>query len=55
MTVDEALALMQRCLDELQLRFLLNIKSFKMKIVDKDGVREVMMPVKAAAAAAESV
>lgn len=38
MTRDEALILLQRCIDELHERFIVNLSSFKVKIVDKEGI-----------------
>jgi 20S proteasome subunit beta 4 len=41
MSVDEAVGLMHRCIDELKTRFILNLTEFKLKIVDKDGIRDL--------------
>lgn len=38
MTKDEALALLQRCVDEIHERFIVNLNSFKVRIVNKDGI-----------------
>merc|ERR1712228_198835 len=37
----EALALFQKCCDELQRRFMVNLPVFKCKIVSKDGIEEL--------------
>jgi 20S proteasome subunit beta 4 len=41
MSVDEAISLAKVCIAELRTRFLLNQQNFRMKIADKDGVREI--------------
>jgi len=41
MNLAEATQLMQRCIDELKTRFILNLTEFKMKVVDKDGIRDL--------------
>lgn len=41
MGVGDAVALLKRCIDELKQRFVLNVSEFKMKIVDKDGIRDL--------------
>jgi len=41
MTVDEAVGLIKRCIDELKTRFILSLTDFKLKIVDKDGIRDL--------------
>ncbi|RUS32701.1 nucleophile aminohydrolase [Jimgerdemannia flammicorona] len=41
MSVPEAIDLLRRCLQELKIRFIINLPAFRAKIVDKDGVREV--------------
>jgi len=40
-TRDEAVALLQKCCDELQRRFMVNLPLFKVKLVSKDGVEEL--------------
>lgn len=39
MSLEEALKLIQMCVDELKVRFLINQATFKIKVVDKDGIR----------------
>jgi 20S proteasome subunit beta 4 len=46
MTLDEALGLLTLCVDELNTRFVINMPSFKVKIIDQDGVRELKDGVK---------
>ena len=41
MSVDEAVAMLNKCIDELKTRFILNLTEFKIKIVDKDGTRDL--------------
>ncbi|ESO11681.1 hypothetical protein HELRODRAFT_166696 [Helobdella robusta] len=41
MTQDEAMKLLQKCVDEITTRFIINLECFKVKIVDKDGIREL--------------
>ena len=41
MPVGEGIGLLQRCVDELKLRMVINMPKFTLKIVDKDGIREV--------------
>jgi 20S proteasome subunit beta 4 len=43
MSLDDALALARLCVKELQTRFLMNQPVFKVKVADKDGVREVAL------------
>lgn len=38
MTRQEAVDLLQRCVNEINTRFVINLTSFKVKIVDKDGI-----------------
>jgi len=40
-SLDEAKVLIKKCIDELKSRFILNIANFKIKVVDKDGIREI--------------
>jgi len=40
-TVEEGLATLRRCIDEVSKRLVVTPGKFKVKIVDKDGVREV--------------
>lgn len=41
MNLEEAKGLLRMCLQELKTRFIVNLPAFKVKVVDKDGVREV--------------
>lgn len=41
MTLEEGIALLKKCIAELQIRFVGNFKEFLVKVVDKDGVREI--------------
>jgi len=40
-TLEEGLATLKRCLDEVSKRLLVSPSKYKVKIVDKDGVREI--------------
>ena len=39
MTLDEGLELLDKCLNELKKRFIINMPTFTVKVVDKDGIR----------------
>uniref|UniRef100_T1J2E8 Proteasome subunit beta n=1 Tax=Strigamia maritima TaxID=126957 RepID=T1J2E8_STRMM len=41
MTVEEAYDLVRKCAVELQKRFVVNLTAFKVRIVDKDGIRDL--------------
>ncbi|OZJ06936.1 hypothetical protein BZG36_00179 [Bifiguratus adelaidae] len=41
MNLDQAVALMKQCIQELKTRFIVNLPEFNCKVVDKDGVREI--------------
>ena len=41
MTVDEAMDLLRKCIDELKTRFILSLQEFKIKIVSKDGIKDL--------------
>lgn len=41
MTLPEAMELLGRCINELEKRFIVNLGVFKVRVADKDGVREV--------------
>lgn len=43
MTVNEALGLLKKCINEIQTRLLLNTPQFIVKIVDKNGAREIAL------------
>jgi len=38
---EEALDIIQKCVDEIHRRFIVNMPQFKVRIVDKDGIREL--------------
>ena len=40
-SVEEGLATLKRCIDEVAKRLVVTPEKYKVKIVDKDGVREV--------------
>lgn len=40
LTIDEAKDILQKCVDEVQARFLVNLPSFNMKVVKKEGIQE---------------
>ena len=40
-TREEAISLFQKCCDELQRRFMVNLPLFRCKIVSKDGIEEL--------------
>lgn len=39
MTQDEAIAALKTCLQELKRRFMVNLPSFKVQLIDKDGIK----------------
>ena len=41
--LEEGLALLRRCIDEVAKRLIVSSHSYKVKVVDKDGVREVSL------------
>lgn len=41
MTLPEGIALVKKCLAELKIRFIGNLPGFMVKVVDKDGTREI--------------
>jgi 20S proteasome subunit beta 4 len=41
MSVEEAMELIQRVIQELSVRFILNLTDFKIKLVDKDGIKDM--------------
>jgi len=41
LTQDEAVQIVEKCIQELKVRFLLNQSNFLIKVIDKDGVRVV--------------
>ena len=44
MTEAQGLELLKKCIDEIQIRFLVHMPEFSVKIVDKDGVRVLEQP-----------
>ncbi|GBB86921.1 hypothetical protein RclHR1_13370007 [Rhizophagus clarus] len=40
-SLDEAKVLVKKCIDELKSRFIINLADFKIKVTDKDGIREI--------------
>ncbi|XP_067928758.1 proteasome subunit beta type-2-like [Watersipora subatra] len=41
MSVDEAYGLLNRCVQELDQRFLVNLPKFKVRVIDKEGVKDM--------------
>jgi 20S proteasome subunit beta 4 len=41
MTLEEGLELARKCVNQLKMRFLMNQPKFTVKVVDKDGTRDV--------------
>jgi 20S proteasome subunit beta 4 len=41
--LEEGLATLKRCIDEVSKRLVVSADSYKIKVVDKDGVREVQL------------
>lgn len=41
--LDEGLATLKRCIDEVSKRLVVAPSAYKVKVVDKDGVREVQL------------
>ncbi|KAI9622494.1 hypothetical protein H4Q26_015175 [Puccinia striiformis f. sp. tritici PST-130] len=41
MDLQQGLELLKRCINELSTRFIVNLGTFKVRVADKDGVREV--------------
>mgnify|MGYP003730393957 CR=1 FL=1 len=40
-TLEEGISLVQRCCDELQKRYLVNMPSFRLKVITKDGMKDL--------------
>jgi 20S proteasome subunit beta 4 len=40
-SLDEAKVLIKKCIEELKSRFIINLTGFMIKVVDKDGIREI--------------
>ncbi|PWN26211.1 putative multicatalytic endopeptidase complex chain PRE1 [Jaminaea rosea] len=43
MELDEGLELLKRCINELKTRFIVDLGTWKVKVVDRDGTREVTL------------
>ncbi|KAH9811225.1 nucleophile aminohydrolase [Melampsora americana] len=43
MNLEQGLALLKRCIEELNTRFIANLGTFKIRVADKEGVREVTL------------
>ena len=43
LSLSEALALMRKCVQELKVRYIVNMPNFTVKVTDKDGIREVSL------------
>jgi 20S proteasome subunit beta 4 len=43
LTVEEAISLLKKCIEELKVRFIGNLPEFIVKVVDKNGIREVKL------------
>ncbi|RHZ78171.1 hypothetical protein Glove_167g58 [Diversispora epigaea] len=43
LTLEEAKILIKKCIDEIKHRLILNLPDFKIKVVDKDGIREIVI------------
>merc|ERR1719217_93210 len=43
MTLDEAKEIMRMCIQEMQVRFLIHMSQFKVKVCTKDGVQEITL------------
>lgn len=41
LTLDEGIALVKKCMQELKVRFIGNLPDFVVKVVDAQGVREI--------------
>ena len=43
MTLEEGIALLKKCLKELETRFIVNFSKINIKVIDKDGIREIVL------------
>lgn len=43
MSLEEGLQLLKRCIDELKTRFIVDLGTWKVKVVDRNGSREVTL------------
>ena len=50
MDLDQAMVLLRRCVNELETRFIVNLGTFKVRVADKDGVREIPLDFNSATA-----
>ncbi|KAI3630491.1 hypothetical protein MIR68_003001 [Amoeboaphelidium protococcarum] len=41
MNLEEAIELLKMCMEELKTRFIVNLKEYAIKVIDKDGVRDI--------------
>jgi 20S proteasome subunit beta 4 len=41
MSLDEAKELLRKCIAELKMRLVVNFPSYIVKVIDKDGIREI--------------
>ncbi|KAI8852545.1 nucleophile aminohydrolase [Chytridium lagenaria] len=41
LSVEEAVELLRKCLEELKVRYIVNMPNFMVKVVDKNGIREI--------------
>ena len=41
MTIDEAVELLRMCVTEIRDRFIINLSSFKVRTISKDGIKEL--------------
>ena len=44
-SVEEAMGTLKRCIDEVSKRLVVSPSRYKAKIIDKDGVRDIEIPV----------
>lgn len=52
MNLEEAMGLLRKCVNELQVRFIVNLGEFTVRVADKDGVRQIPLSFGSEAAAA---
>jgi 20S proteasome subunit beta 4 len=43
LNLEEVLSLLRKCLAELRVRFIANLPDFTVKVIDKDGVRDISL------------
>ncbi|KAL5015808.1 hypothetical protein ScPMuIL_005397 [Solemya velum] len=41
LTKEEAVKLLERCIEEIKNRFIINLPSFKVRVIDKDGIQDL--------------